>query len=160
YEDAKDRFKGQREYLVIQLIRIVEEFITGPKLVIPSLFHQAPDLKRILIGLNMDLIVQHLMRHVNEQNTERIEPVFDEEFPIGSTRLMRTWYTTKHAPPTRKSQISHAVADGTWEQYTMDALESERMAGIVHSYAKNDHLGFQIQYLWNGSRRRFIPDYL
>lgn len=160
YEDAKDRFKGQREYLVIQLIRIVEEFIIGPKLVIPSLFHQAPDLKRILIGLNMDLIVQHLMRHVNEQNTERIEPVFDEEFPIGSTRLMRTWYTTKHAPPTRKSQISHAVADGTWEQYTMDALESERMAGIVQSYAKNDHLGFQIQYLWNGSRRRFIPDYL
>lgn len=160
YEDAKDRFKGQREYLVIQLIRIVEGFITSPKLVIPSLFHQAPDLKRILIGLNMDLIVQHLMRHVNEQNTERIEPVFDEEFPIGSTRLMRTWYTTKHAPPTRKSQISHAVADGTWEQYTMDALESERMAGIVQSYAKNDHLGFQIQYLWNGSRRRFIPDYL
>jgi len=28
------------------------------------------------------------------------------------------------------------------------------------AYAKNDHLGFQIYYLWNGSRRRYIPDFL
>jgi type III restriction enzyme len=160
YDDARERFKGQREFLVVQLIRIVEQFLDGPKLVIPTLFHQKTHHKRILIALNLDLIVQHLMRHVNEQNSERIEPVFDEEFPIGSTRSMRTWYTTKHAPPTRRSQVSHAVADGTWEQYTMDALESKRTDGIVQSYAKNDHLGFQIQYLFNGSRRRYIPDYL
>ena len=30
----------------------------------------------------------------------------------------------------------------------------------VVSYVKNDHLGFQIYYLWNGSRRRFLPDFL
>ncbi len=28
------------------------------------------------------------------------------------------------------------------------------------SYVKNDHLGFQIHYIWNGSRRRFVPDFL
>ena len=28
------------------------------------------------------------------------------------------------------------------------------------SYAKNDHLGFQVFYLWGGSRRRYIPDFL
>jgi len=28
------------------------------------------------------------------------------------------------------------------------------------AYAKNDHLGFQVYYLWNGSKRRFIPDFL
>ena len=28
------------------------------------------------------------------------------------------------------------------------------------AYAKNDHLGFQVHYLWNGSRRRFVPDFL
>ncbi|MBP8787530.1 MAG: hypothetical protein WAS49_05790 [Candidatus Dechloromonas phosphoritropha] len=32
--------------------------------------------------------------------------------------------------------------------------------GKVVAYAKNDHLGFQIYYLWNGSRRRFVPDFL
>jgi len=33
------------------------------------------------------------------------------------------------------------------------------MAEVV-AYAKNDHLGFQIHYLWNGSRRRFVPDFI
>jgi type III restriction enzyme len=70
---------------------------------------------------------------------------------------MRTWYTTKPCKPTRKSQISHAVADGTWEQYTADVLEKHPN---VVAYAKNDHLGFQVHYLWKGSKKRFVPDYL
>ena len=27
-------------------------------------------------------------------------------------------------------------------------------------YAKNDHLGFEVFYLWGGSRRRYVPDFL
>ena len=87
------------------MIRLVEQFFASDKLVIPSLFHQEPLRKRILCSLNIDPIVQHLLRHVDEKNTERMEPVFDEESPIGSTRDMRTWYTTKPCiqPPNRKS---------------------------------------------------------
>lgn len=70
---------------------------------------------------------------------------------------MRTWYTTKPCIETTKSQISHAVADSTWEQYTANQLESR--AEVV-AYAKNDHLGFQIYYLWHGSKRKFIPDFI
>jgi type III restriction enzyme len=94
---------------------------------------------------------------VVQQNQERIEPVFDEESPIGSTRHMRTWYTTKACHPTHKSQISHMIADSAWEQYAANLLETNRQ---VTAYAKNDHLGFQIYYLWNGARRRFVPDFL
>lgn len=153
------RFKGSREYLVFQLIKLVEQFIDSGKLEIPSIFHQDPLRKRILMSLNIDLIVQHLQRHVQEQNMERIEPVFDEENPIGSTRYMRTWYTTKPCLPTQKSQISHMLADSTWEQYAANVLESAK-SDAVAAYAKNDHLGFQIYYLWNGARRRFVPDFL
>ena len=124
---------------------------------IPSLFHQDPLRRRILLSLNVDILVQHLLRFVVEQNQERIEPVFDEEFPIGSTRAMRTWYTTKVCHPTQRSQISHMVADSAWEQYGANLLETSKQ---VAAYAKNDHLGFQIYYLWNGARRRFIPDFL
>ena len=28
------------------------------------------------------------------------------------------------------------------------------------AYVKNDHLSFQIHYLWGGSRRRYLPDFL
>jgi len=157
YEEIAGRFTGNKDYLVFQLIKLVEQFFESDKLDIPSLFHQVPLRKRILLALNIDLVVQHLLRFIHEQNTEKIEPVFDEESPIGSTRYMRTWYTTKPCQPTRKSQISHVVVDSSWEMYTANLLEKSK---LVQSYAKNDHLGFQIHYLWNGVRRRFVPDFL
>ncbi len=157
FEALQDRFQGGRDYLVFQLIRLVEQFFDSDRLHIPSLYHQDPLRKRILFALNIDLIVQHLLRFVTEQNRERLEPVFDEESPIGSTAAMRTWYTTKVCHPTRRSQISHMVADSSWEQYAANILDQ---SSHVTAYAKNDHLGFQVWYLWNGVRRRFIPDFL
>jgi type III restriction enzyme len=52
--------KNNREYLVFQLVRIVEDFIASGKLVIPSLFHQEPIRRRILIACNLDRVVEHL----------------------------------------------------------------------------------------------------
>jgi type III restriction enzyme len=157
FEGLGGRFTGGKELLIFQLIRLVEAFLGSPCLSIPSLFHQDPLRKRILISLSIDRVVQHLLRFVTEQNLERVEPVFDEEFPIGSTRNMRTWYTTKVCHPTVRSQISHMVADGAWEQHVANLLET---SPLVDAYAKNEHLGFQLHYMWNGSRRRYIPDFL
>ena len=157
FEELRGRFHGNPDFLVVQMIRLVEQFFASGKLEIPSLFHQDPLRKRILFSLNIDQIVQHLLRHVDEKNTERMEPVFDEDSPIGSTRYMRAWYTTKPCYPTRKSQISHMVGDSAWEPYAANVLEK---SADVLTYAKNDHLGFQVHYLWNGARRRFVPDFL
>ena len=157
FAEMRHGFTGSREYLVQQLVRLVEQFFQSDRLDIPSLFHQEPLRKRILFALSIDTIVQHVVDHFRQENAERLEPVFDSEFPIGSTRNMRTWYTTKPCIETTKSQISHAVADSTWEAYTVNVLEQRT---DVAAYAKNDHLGFQIYYLWRGSRRRFVPDFL
>lgn len=157
FETLQGRFHGQREFLVFHLIRLAEEFFASDRLDIPSLFHQDPLRKRILLALNIDTAVQHLLRYVSEQNCERLEPVFDEESPIGTTTAMRTWYTTKPCHPTAKSQISHMVADSSWEQFTANLLETSE---LVTAYTKNDHLGYCIYYLWNGARRRFIPDFI
>jgi len=157
YEQMQEKFSGGREYLVYQLIRLVEEFIDSDKLVIPSLFHQEPLRRRILLTLNVNRIVEYLLRYVYEQNTERVELIFDEDAPIGSTRYMRTWYTTKPNLPTVRSQISHVVGDSAWEGHAANVFET---SNNVVSYVKNDHLGFQIYYMWNGSRRRFLPDFL
>lgn len=157
FDGLAGRFKGQPDYLAFQLIRLVEQFLESDRLHIPTLYHQEPLRRRILIALNLDTVVQHLLRHVDEQNLERMEPVFDEDAPIGSTAAMRTWYTTKPCQHTTKSQISHVVVDSTWEQYAAGVLEN---SPHVVAYAKNDHLGFQVHYLWNGSKRRFVPDFL
>ena len=157
FDQLAGKFTGNREYLVFQLIRLVEQFLGSKKLLIPSLFHAEGVRRRILVALNMDLIVQHVVKHVEQQNVASIEPVFDPEQPIGSTRAMRTWYTTKGNQPTRKSQISHVVGDSSWEIYAATLFDA---SDKVHGYAKNDHLGFQIYYLWGGSRKRFIPDFI
>jgi type III restriction enzyme len=150
-------FSGGREWLIQQLVRLAEQFFHSDRLEIPSLFHQDPLRKRILIALSIDTVVQHVVAQVQQQNRERLEPVFDAELPIGSTRRMRTWYTARPCLETARSQISHAVADSTWEHYTVSRLEK---FASVSAFAKNDQLGFQIYYLWRGSKRRFVPDFL
>ena len=157
FEALQEQFKGQREYLLFQLVRLVEQFLASNKISIPSLFHQDPLRKRILFSLHIDRITQHLMQYVIEQNTARLEPVFDGERPIGSTRDMRTWYTTRIAEKTQRSQISHIVVDSGWEKYAANVVEAHPK---VAAWAKNDHLGFSILYLWNGSKRKYIPDFL
>jgi type III restriction enzyme len=150
-------FGGDKQYLAVQLIQIVEAFMASDKLDIPSLWHQDPVRKRLLIALNMDMVVSHVNRFVSEQNVEKLEALFDQHQPIGSTAYMRPWLTTKPCRPTDKSQISHVVYDSTWEKAASDALEhSDRVA----AWAKNDHLGFKVRYLWRGSSRNYVPDYL
>ena len=157
YEQLQDQFKGQKEYLLFQLVKLVETFLASNKLDIPSLFHQDPLRKRILFSMHMDAIVQHLMSYVVEQNTVKTEAVFDGERPVGSTKDMRTWYTTRVAEPTQRSQVSHIVVDSGWEKYAANVVEKH---DEVAAWVKNDHLGFHIQYLWNGSKRKYIPDFL
>jgi hypothetical protein len=124
FELLQEQFKGQREYLLFQLVRLVEEFLASNKIDIPSLFHQDPLRKRILFSLHIDQITQHLMKYVVEQNTLKLEPVFDGERPIGSTRDMRTWYTTRIAEPTQRCQVSHIVVDSGWEKYAANVVEA------------------------------------
>jgi type III restriction enzyme len=157
FAELSHGFTGTHEYLAAQLVRIVEAFLNSDRLDIPSLFHSDPLRRRILIALNIDLVVQHVLSNVTEQNTERLTPVFDEENPIGATGLMRTWYTTKPCFPTTKSHISHLVGDSAWEGHAANVFEKRE---DVLAYAKNDHLGFQIYYMWAGSRRRYFPDFL
>lgn len=157
FSELQHSFAGSEENLAAQLVRIAEDFFRSDRLDIPSLFHSDPLRRRILIALNIDLIVQHLMRHLKEQNLTSLTPVYDEDNPIGATGQMRTWYTSKPNFPAVKSHISHLVGDSAWEGHAANVFETHK---DVASYAKNDHLGFQVYYLWGGSRRRYVPDFL
>ena len=103
FAELRHGFSGTPDYLAVQLVRITETFLRSDRLQIPSLFHSDPLRRRILIALNIDLLVQHLLSQVREQNTEQLTPVFDEDYPIGATGQMRTWYTSKPCFPTQKS---------------------------------------------------------
>ncbi|MDK2888415.1 MAG: type restriction enzyme [Thermoanaerobacter sp.] len=157
YNQMKPDWKGNREYLLFQVIKLVEKFIASDKIVIPSLFSQNELRKRILITLNMSKIVQHVFEAIRFENTLSVTPVFDTEQPIRSTGDMMTWYTSKPTEITKKSHINRVVFDSTWE--ASEAFELERNEN-VEAWVKNDHLGFEILYIYKGVVRKYRPDYL
>jgi type III restriction enzyme len=157
FTDLRNQFQGANDALVLQVVRLVETFLSTDKVHIPSLFHSDPVRRNILIALNLDLIVSHILQFVKQQNVEELCPVYDSDRPIGGTGDMRAWYTTRPNLVTIKSQISHVVGDAGWEGYAAGVFERRN---DVAAYAKNDHLGFQIVHMWLGSRRKFTPDFL
>jgi len=157
FDQMKPSWPGSKEYLISQLIRIVEEFIDSEKLVIQSESYREDLKKRLLILLNLNKIVQHLFGAIKPENTEKLVPIFDKEIPIKSTSRMPTWYTSKPCELTNKSHISHVVYDSAWE--ASESFELEHNSDIV-AWAKNDHLGFVISYLYKGVVHSFYPDFL
>ena len=105
----------------------------------------------------MNKIVQHLWKFIECQMTKRIIPFFNPNSKLRSTGDMPTWWTVKHREPLKKSHISHIVYDSTWE--ATEAYKLEKNPHVT-AFAKNDHLGFGIQYTFNGVSRTYYPDFL
>jgi type III restriction enzyme len=158
FDQMKHTWQGSREVLLAQLVRIVEQFIRSDRISIsPPLFYQDELRRRLIITLNMSRVVQHVWEAVRQENTERFTPVFDRDHPIRSTGEMRTWYTGKPCERTRKSHINVCIYDSTWEAsdaYVLDTSDE------VAAWVKNDHLGFEVLYVYRGVVRKYRPDFL
>lgn len=158
FDQMQPNWNGNKEYLLSQLIRIVGQFVTSDKIVInPPLFYQDDIRRRIVLVLNMSRIVQHLVNEIRCKNAESIDPVFDNDNPIRSTADMRTWYTGKPCEPARKSHINFCVFDSTWE--ASETFELDRNKN-VDAWVKNDHLGFEILYVFEGIVHKYRPDFI
>lgn len=158
FDQMKPNWKGNKEYLLAQLIRLIEAFIGSDKIQIsPLLFYQDDIKRRLLITLNMNRIVQHIWEAIRFENTEAIVPIFDNDHPVRSTGNMQTWYTGKPCEHTKKSHINFCVFDSTWE--ATEAFELDRNPH-VDAWVKNDHLGFEIHYIFSGVVKKYRPDFI
>jgi type III restriction enzyme len=158
YDQLQGDWKGSRELLLAQLVRLVEQFIRSDRIDIhPPLFYQDELPRRLIITLNMTRVVQHIKDAITFANAQRLEPVFDRDQPIYSTGDMRTWYTGKPFTYTKKSHINICVFDSTWE--AADAYKLDE-SPLVSAWAKNDHLGFEVLYIYHGVVRKYRPDFL
>ncbi|MEW6171957.1 MAG: BPTD_3080 family restriction endonuclease [Bacillota bacterium] len=158
FDQMKPSWKGKREYLLAQVIRLVERFIKSDKIHIsPALFNNNEMKRRVLLTLNMSKVVHHIWGAICSESTEAMVPVFDGEKPIRSTGDMRPWYTSKPCEYTKKSHINLCVFDSAWE--AGDAFELDRNPN-VDAWVKNDHLGFEILYVYEGTIRKYRPDFI
>jgi type III restriction enzyme len=70
---------------------------------------------------------------------------------------MRTWFTGKPCEYTERSHINFCVYDSTWE--ATEAFELDRSSN-VSAWVKNDHLGFEVLYIYQGVVHKYRPDFL
>jgi type III restriction enzyme len=158
YDQMQKDWKGSREFLLARLVRLVEQFIgLGRISITPALFHQDELKRRLIITLNMTRVVQHIWEAIRFENTEALEPVFDQDHPIRSTGDMGTWYTGKPCEYTKRSHINFCVYDSTWE--ASEAFDLDRNPAVA-AWVKNDHLSFEVLYIYKGVVRKYRPDFL
>ena len=158
YDQMQKDWKGSKEFLLAQLVRLVDQFIRSDKISItPALFYQDDLKRRLIITLNMTKVVQHIWEAIRFENSEKLEPVFDRDRPIRSTGNMGTWYTGKPCEYTTRSHINFSVYDSAWE--ASEAFEFDHNPE-VEAWVKNDHLGFEVLYIYRGVVRKYHPDFI
>jgi type III restriction enzyme len=160
YELMKSSWQGESTKYALfgQVLRVVEEYLTSNVIEVhPPLFNTDPLRRRIIYMMNMTRIINHLWGYIKLEQTEAVVPVFDASKKVRSTGDMPTWYTSKPCHITRNSHISHCVFDSTWEAAEAYSLDKNPN---VAAWAKNDHLGFEIVYVYDGVVRRYYPDFL
>ncbi|MGH7266233.1 MAG: BPTD_3080 family restriction endonuclease, partial [Candidatus Rokuibacteriota bacterium] len=137
---------------------LVEGFLTSDRLAIsPAVFGDDPRRRRLLLTLNMNRIVRHLWEAIRHENTLTLAPVFDPERPIRGTGDMLPWYTGRPWADTDRSHVNRCVFDSTWE--ASEAFALDHHPGVT-AWVKNDHLGFEIVYVFDGVVRKYRPDFL
>jgi type III restriction enzyme len=158
YDLMNPNWSGNREILLAQLIRLVESFVASDQIeIVPGLFNRDALRRRIILTLNMNKVVQHLWEAIRFENTLALVPVFDLEHPIRSTGDMRAWFTGRPCEYTQRSHINQCVFDSRWE--ASEAFELDHNEN-VDAWVKNDHIGFDVVYIFQGVVHKFRPDFM
>ena len=156
YDSMSPRWKGGKEFLLIQIVKLVEEFTHSDKINVTDVTDN--ELRtRMTILFNMQKVVSHVCKNIADSNIESRHITLHSGKPIKSTADMRSWSTKKPAEYATKSHINLAVYDSKWEMGA--GHELERNKNVV-SWVRNDHLGFVIKYLYNGIIHDYYPDFL
>ena len=156
YDSIKPNWKGNKEFLLMQVVKLVGEFIDSDKLRVVDV----PDdelRKKMTILFSMQKVVAHVCKAIDDENIENRRMILDSKKPLKSTGSMRSWSTKKPTELVVKSHINLAVYDSGWEMNAGQELERNKH---VKSWVRNDHIGFVIKYLYNGILHDYYPDFL
>jgi len=157
YEQINPGWGGSLGALLAQLVRLFDEFVSAPGNVRIVPEPDDDETRRRILVLRSSTVIRHFLSAVKLENSEKTEPVYDSNRPISATGDMNAWYTAKPCSPIVKSHINVCVYDSAWESSTAYALDN---SDHVDSWVKNDHLGFEIFYLYAGVVRRYLPDFI
>ena len=161
-----DEMRTQTEFLhdankmhvIGQIVKLTEDYMNSGKIKIaPALFETDIRRRKLLLCLNMDRVIRHMWQGIRSSSYEDIAPMLPQGKRERSTGEMKSWYTSRPAYRTHKSHINLCVNDSTWEDAIAYSLDKNP---DVKAWAKNDHLGFAVKYVYGGTTRKYLPDFL
>lgn len=159
HEQFGKNWAGDPASHISQIMEIFDKFLKSPKLDLKMpIYLGSEKLRNVMIALNAQKITNHIGNFIRSSSKEAPSLVLDPVRPKRSTASAATWYTSKPAQPVQKSQISHIVIDSGWEKIGLE-FERERIPNLL-AWVKNDHLGFEIFYLWQGQTHAYYPDFI
>lgn len=154
--DITDRLKPEaRQVLFPQVLKIVQDYVEKGVTVPNSSVKK----EEIALQNYRDQIISRLseaIRPDTEAGEPPLLPVIERYRTYGSSSEV-SFRTFKECYGTKKSHVSHVVADSNWEHSVMFQLEK---MDEVKAYVKNDHLNFEIPYEFGTEKHNYIPDYL
>jgi len=164
FDSVKYEWEGDKDFLLLQLVKIVEQFISSEKIKVINIPDNSEIRKKVTLMVHMDKIVRYIIDVIKYQNTESRSLEFDPTKKIKSTEDVRPYYTTKKCVlNVTRSHMNHGVYDtahaygNAWEKRTIEELESNPN---VISWVKNDRKLFEIEYNWFGKPQNYWPDFL
>ena len=102
-------WKGSKETLLAQIVRIVEQFIRSDKInIVPGLFERDDLRRRLIITLNMTKVVQHIWEAIRFDNTDKLELFLIESDQFGQREIWGRG--TQANPVSRQSGLTSISA--------------------------------------------------
>lgn len=152
----RDDAGSDKPWLFPQLVAIARQWLRECVVLKDNTFPQL----LLLVELAHDA-ADHIYRAIIASNTgpKYLKPILQPYDTTGSTRYV-DFDTRRAVYPTHpdKCHVSHVVADtDSWEQKMAQALEE--MDELI-CYVKNQNLGFNIPYTFEGQDRNYIPDFI
>jgi type III restriction enzyme len=149
--------EGERPWLFPRLVEITKAWLADPSQVVLK-DDAFPGL--LAMHQNADEAVEKLHQAfiVSQGPEARLTPILSPADPIGSTRYV-DFDTTKdvYLTDSGRCHVSHVACDSEWESTLAGKLEH---MPAVHSYVKNQGLGFTVAYTIDGQQRSYIPDFI
>ena len=155
----KLNFDWQKKILkkeaIKQIFRLIEKFIESHKFkIIPEYEKERKDL---IVMIKMNEIVNKVFNLIQRDSVEKLTVIYDQP-KFSSTKDCSEWWTKKDTDIFKKTHMNLCVVDSGWER--SHARELDKNKNVI-AWVKNDHLGFEIDYIdEKGKQRVYIPDFI
>jgi type III restriction enzyme len=150
-----DLRRRSRAQLFPQVLQLVQDYVSR------KVRRRGVDLRELGHQRYVTRIVERLVAAIEPDETQGeppLLPILNRYKPIGTTAEV-DFKTTKPCHATERSHVNQAPVDtATWEKSAAFRLEQAKDA--VNCYVRNEGLGFQIPYQFEGVSHWYEPDYL